>query len=207
MAKKITFDELKEMNNEQLDSIMANSHPIEMDKILGYEYKGYNVGVPKVFLKLFQKFKKVFYEDKKRNVIRGWNLKAKQDGDPDHYEIVTTEEKTPYGPFGKMMYWLSGVRGTPAHGFYTVYPASEDKRFHKYPHALLVNYAEGANGFLNITSRLKDYLVAVNPNDETLLLGKGYIDLGLLSVKGDGFFILRKDGPIQNIYDPPAEKK
>ena len=197
------------MSNEELDKILAYGHALKAEDIAGFEYTGFNVGVPGPFKRLFQKFKKAFYFDEQTGRFRGWNLKVIQNGAQNPWYVGSREPDGPaYGIIGRLVYWLCGIRGgNAAHGFFSVYPAIIDKKFNEIPQGLLVNYAEGENGFLNITSRLKDYLVAVNAGSNDLVLGKGCIDLGLFSFKGQGFFILKKDGILSKVYTQPAQRK
>lgn len=204
----IRYEQLRRMSLSELNKIFLNGHPVDMFQIENHQFLGLNVGVPAAFLKLFQKFVKCFYRDPETGNIRGWNLQAIQDGPDNPWQISTgSAERIPLGLFGKFIFWLSGIRkGKPEHGFYEVYPAVQDNRFNKYPNAILINYSQGKNGFMDITSRLKDYAVAVNKGDSTLLLGIAILDFGPVQIPGGGFFILRRGRKIDRVCNPAGRK-
>ena len=185
--KGITFEELREMSNDQLDELMENGHPVDPKEIEGFEFKGLNVGVPELLKMFAQKFKKCFYRDPITGELRGWNLKIKQDRELDGPWETTSDD----------------IRKT-AHGFYKVYPAADDDTFNHYSQALLINYGEGDNPALDVTSLLRDYMVCVNEGDTSLLLGKAYLDFGLFNLPSQGFFILDKDCPLSDVATPPS---
>ncbi len=183
----ITYDQLRAMSNDELDEVMENGHPVDPKDIEGFEFKGTNVGVPKLLEMFAQKFKKCFYRDPITGELRGWNLKIEQDKNLDGSWTPTSDD----------------IRKT-AHGFYKVYPAVDDETFNHYSQALLINYGEGDNPALDVTALLRDYIVCVNEGDETLLLGKAYLDFGLFNLPSQGFFILVKDCPLSDVANPPA---
>ena len=77
-------------------------------------------------------------------------------------------------------------------GFYTVRPAEREDIDNAYPKALLLNYGRSPrNPWFRVERALRDYLVAVNPGDPDVLLGKAYIAVGSLRVFSN-FFALRR---------------
>lgn len=184
---EITYDQLCNMSNDELAEVMENGFSIDPQEIEGYEFKGTNVGVPEVFKALFQKFKKCFYRDPITGELRGWNLKIKQDKDLSGPWETTSDD----------------IRKT-AHGFYKVYPASDDPTFNHFSQALLINYGEGDNPALDVTALLRDYVVCVNEGSTDLILGTAYLDFGLFNVPFQGYFVLVKDCPLSDVATPPA---
>lgn len=206
-VQKIDFAGACELPLAELDKIMKRQSPVDPEELLGYEYLGYNVHMPASFLKMFGKFKKTFYRDN-QGVIRGWNYKCRSNLFEEAWEEVSgPDDRRSDGFFTRaqkqIVHWFSGLRGDArAHGFFRVYPAKEDPTWNHYPAALLVNYGSSGNPPGDFTALLRDYVVAINPGESDLLLGKGYTQLGLTSVPAGGYFILSRGEPLREILTP-----
>jgi len=76
-------------------------------------------------------------------------------------------------------------------GFYRVEPVDATARDNAYLHALLLDYGRGGDSVLAPTTRLRDYLVRVEPGSDDLLLGKAYVAAGPLRVPVSYFLLER----------------
>jgi hypothetical protein len=169
----ITFDEIIALPNRELDRVMASGETPDAERLAGYEFRGFN---PPFFAKLlgFQKFMKGFWVDEAQK-LAGYNL------------FVKNPRGGPTAP------WEPTKGGGPdaRHGFYDVAPVQGMGRYTDFPNAVLLDYGSGRNSGLNPESRIRDFLVRVDPGSDDLFLGKAYLDLGLFRVFSN-FFILER---------------
>ncbi len=163
---------------DALEAIMIRGAAPPFDDLLGWEFDGWNVGLVAGGFGLNRKFRKGFYEGPARSAagptpfIQGYNIPIHQDG-PDRPHRAKPSDEQP-----------------KRFGFYRVYAAKENPRFHRYEGALLLDYGLGGNGF-SPPALLRDYLAQVHPGSSELLLGKAYVALGPFSFVG-GFFVLHR---------------
>ena len=133
-------------------------------------------------------FQKVFHRDPKTGALRGWNVRLKQTG--------LDGESVP----------LTNRQGEPrTFGHYHVVPLTSRPlpRRRRLERGLLIDYGLGRNGRLDPIGRLRDPIVAVNPDSAELLLGWTYADLGLARVGTPSFFTLEREGPLSHRVAPP----
>ena len=76
-------------------------------------------------------------------------------------------------------------------GFYRVDAVDAAARDNAYLHALLLDYGRGGGTRLDPTTRLRDYVVRVEPGSDDVLLGKAYVAAGPLRVPVSYFLLER----------------
>jgi hypothetical protein len=79
-------------------------------------------------------------------------------------------------------------------GFFRVDRVDAATRDNAYLHALLLDYGRGGGSELDPTTRLRDYLVRVEPGADDLLLGKAFVAIGPARVPVS-FFVLERLRP------------
>jgi len=177
---KWTYDQLCKMSDRELEEIFKQGKTPEMKKLLGYEFRGFNVPFLTKILG-FQKFKKGFFaqSDKKPegNEIMGFNVLISQKGPKEKWQALPKEE------------------APKRYGFYRVHKVDPKARDNKYPNALLLNYGLSRNG-LHPARLLRDYLVQPDPDNPDLYIGKAYFAVGPLRVFPN-FFILERYNKIE----------
>ena len=165
-GERYDYNALCLATNDQLETVIRLGTMPEMERLVGWEFKGYNV-FELAELVGIRKFKKGFYqEDPNRDPslgINGYNVQihANTLGEP----------------------WIDKTkRGEPIrHGWYEVYPVSLSEVDNKYPNALLIHYGLSPKNLVIDPSRLlRDYLVQVYPDNFDLYLGKAYAAIGAM---------------------------
>jgi hypothetical protein len=162
----ISFPQLAEMPDRTLERVLQHGVVPRAENLVGFEYRGYNT--PDITRALgFQKFVKGFYYDGGR--LAGYN------------RFVERPRSGLEAP------WVPRQR---RHGFFHVLPVGPG-RYADYPNAVLLDYGAGKNGPCNPESRIRDFLVQVEPGNPHLYLGKAYFDLGITRVLA-GYFALER---------------
>jgi hypothetical protein len=162
---------------EMLEDVMRQGVTPTLEKLAGWEFRGYNT--PEfAFLLGIKKFKKGFYKDAARATptrIQGYNVEIKQN------------------PIGVGEPWIDVMKGNDSHkfGWYDVYPVDLAERDAKYPNAVLINYDSPKNFKLDPTRQLRDYLVQVYADNPDLYLGKAFVALGPVRIFVS-FFVLER---------------
>lgn len=172
MADDVTFYDLISLPTPLLESVMMQGTAPTAEELAGFEFRGFN---PPWFAKAlgFQKFMKGFFVDPEGK-LAGYNLFVRR----------------PRG--GADAPWEPSASGTSGrHGFYDVTAVRAGDRYDAFPNAVLLDYGSGRNAWLNPESRIRDYLVRVDPGNPDLFLGKAYLDLGVFSVFSN-FFVLER---------------
>jgi hypothetical protein len=77
-------------------------------------------------------------------------------------------------------------------GFYEAHEVDPTARDNRYLHAILLDYGKGNNPPFDITSRLRDYVVQVDPTNPDLYLGTAFYAFGPTRVGPLNFFILER---------------
>lgn len=160
----------------ELRRALDAGHPIELRALDDTEYTGISLALPRLIEKLTWKtFTKTFHRDPKTGELRGWNVRMEQTG-VGGPAVPRTKKGAPWT-------W----------GHYRVYggaPAPYDR-------ALLIDYGVPSNDF--VTRRMRDPLVAVEPDDPSVLLGVSYLDFGWLRFITPTFFLLVRRGPLSYV--------
>jgi len=182
---EITFEELVQMDDDGLDRVMRNGHPIDEEVLAGRLYEGVSLNLPKLVVKLsWEKFAKVFHREPDGS-LRGWNCKI---------------EQTPLSE----PWVLQRKRGEPiTYGFYAVRPCDAYRLPRPYDGGLMLDYGLGGNGRLDPTRNLRDPVVAVNEGDSTLLLGWSYVEIAGAQVGTPSFFALRRGAELEHTATAP----
>lgn len=169
----IGYDRLIAMSNRELDEVMRIGLTPTSGDLAGSEFRGYNTPFFTRILGI-QKFIKGFFVDE-RGQLAGYNL------------VVERPRSGPASP------WVpkKGRGRENGHGFYDVRAVHEGTRYDDFPNAVLLDYGSGRNGWLNPESRIRDFLVRVDPGNPDIFLGKAYLDLGLFRVFSN-FFVLER---------------
>ncbi|HSL68846.1 MAG TPA: GMC family oxidoreductase N-terminal domain-containing protein, partial [Longimicrobiales bacterium] len=168
-----TFESLARSKKDSLDKLMKTGRPPALEDVLGYEFAGWNLNASTKILGT-RKFKKGFFGGPGLDHIFGYNVPVKQNGITEPW-IAEPSDEDP-----KRYY------------FFKVYPARQSAR---YPNSLIVDYQASKEYFaLNPVGYTVDYLVYVNPDDDDLILGKSYLEVGFLKPYL-GYFVLKRNNP------------
>jgi hypothetical protein len=176
-----------DLDSASLYAALASGQPVDPEELRNSEYKGISLNMPGFVDRFFWKtFKKVFCNDLKRGVLRGWNVRLEQEG-----------VDAPCRPKSK-----NGAIDTFGH--YVVRPASE----YGCPVALgdgavMLDYGLGGNRRMDLVRPTRDPVVAIEKGSSKLLLGWSYMDLGIMRMRTPSFFLLVFDGPLMHHAEPP----
>lgn len=191
---KHTFEGLAGMKPRELERILRDGKTPDMDSLVGFELRGWNVveplGVPVVALLGIRRFAKGFYQrpgEKKPSEggqLLGYNVDIQRGGVTDPW----VEKPSPENPKRR--------------GFYVVYPPKAGPRpVTTYDDALFLDYTarKDKNGVfdggpLYGDGGLKDFLVQVDPDDPDLFLGKAFMRVPPMTVPA-GFFVVQRWRP------------
>ncbi|MCP4500400.1 MAG: hypothetical protein GY822_10615 [Deltaproteobacteria bacterium] len=186
--KRWTFDSLAQENLATLETVMKEGTAPAFSKLVGWEFRGFNVltAMVKPAMKVmgFTRFAKGFYNpnsdastedaavDEQEN-IRGYNVLIQRGGLGDSWD-------------GK-----PSVEQPKRHSFYQVFPPGTGERdFSDYDHALYLNYGIPENGIFD-GKGIRDYVVQVDADNDDLLLGKAYMNVGPIKLHA-GYFVLER---------------
>ena len=74
----MNLDDLVAMSADELDRVMRNGHPIDLDVLADREYEGVSLNLPALLERLtWVKFAKVFHREEDGS-LRGWNCRVVQ---------------------------------------------------------------------------------------------------------------------------------
>lgn len=170
MSAEMTFFDLLKVPEFILESLMVSGKTPDIQKLIGWEFRGHNVGIiPKIGRIL--KFKKGFRRS--GDEVHGYNVLIKQNSTEEPWIALPSE--------------INPKR----HGFYKVYPAKFSPKYNHYPQALMLDYGKGGNPIYDPSQFLRDYLVKPFEDNDDLYLGKAYIELfgKLIPV---GYFVIER---------------
>jgi hypothetical protein len=168
----LTFRELAQTPTDRLEALLSASQGPATESLIGFEWRGCNVGPLPRRLGL-QKFIKGFFRD--GGGAGGYNIPVAQNGlDAPWLHQPSAEAPKRYA-------------------FYTVTPVDPHAADGRYPAALLLNYGAGrpSAGTPLVARWLRDYVVAMDPANPDLLLGKAYFALGPWRLPSN-FFVLER---------------
>jgi choline dehydrogenase-like flavoprotein len=161
---------LVNQDNKVLDQLLAEGRPILAADVAGYEYRGWNMNAATILIGT-RKFKKGFYCDPETGAFWGYNVRVQQ-GSIDQPWVALPSEDNP-----KRFYFFGVSDPTPRA---------------LYPNALVVDYRRWPeNWVIDPVRYTVDYLVAPDPANKNLLLGKSYSEtpLGRTFL---GYFVLER---------------
>lgn len=185
MDGKVTFENLLEMNKEQVAEVFWRGHPLDLDQLDNSHYLGVDLGMPSWFHKFFWKtFRKTFYYDAELQVLRGWNVKLEQTG----WDNPLIAKKNKEGEdFSFAHYVVESAKG---------------KQFPKnWSGDYFLNYSSLNNNFGENLAYTP--LVAVNEGDMDLLIGWEIFKIGSLFIPLNDHWVLKREGPLQQIVEAP----
>jgi len=162
------------MADAELEELFGSSRGPDPGSLAGCEWRGFNTPWFTAALGI-RKFIKGFFRGD--GGVEGYNIPVRQNG------LDGAWEHKPCGEAPKRF------------GFFLVDrvdPGSVDDR---YPDALLLDYgASVRNAWYRAERVLRDYVVAPDPDNPDLLIGKAYVALGAVRIPSN-FFILERLKP------------
>jgi len=169
MAKR-TLKDLAGLSTRELEEIFKSGKTPDPDKLVGWEFCGYNVPF---FAKLLgiKKFKKGFY--KSGDEYWGYNIPQYQNSIEEPWRCKPVDHNP------------------KRFGYFSVMEVKPDIVENKEPGAIILNYDDGKN-FIWEGAFLRDYVKQVDPDNDDLYLGKAYIALGPARIM-PSFFIIERD--------------
>jgi hypothetical protein len=190
-----------DLADSDLEEIMQRGTRPRYESLVGWEFAGTNSHPLTQVLPGpggigFRKFKKGFYRPVSPRMpvdaspgpfIEGYNVVCEQGGAGEpHVDIME--------------------HGAPKrHGYFRVYMPTEDTPEWRYDNGLIIDYALGANPTLDPSSRLRDYLVQVYPDNPDLLLGSTmFSPIGDMYVAVPDYFVLKRSNKAQFLRDERA---
>jgi len=181
------IDELLRADSKQLAARLGSGHAIDPRSLDDSCYRGISLGLPGWVEALSWKtFMKCFHRDPATGSLRGWNVRLEQDG-----LEATCRPKT--------------RRGGQVHSFghFEVVSPEEGASATALCEGLLIHYGLGRNAVLDPIRRLRDPIVAVRPDDPSLLLGRSFLDLGF-SCPTPSYFTLERVSDLAAEDVPPS---
>jgi len=168
---------------------MRSGHAVAPERLAGYWYRGVGLAMPRLVARFAQKFVKVFHQDPGSPVVRGWNIRMRQDG----LDAPLTSPMTPAT--------LAGHR--IVYGHYHVVSAPAAPAGDAYPGSLLLDYSRGERRWSPLAP-IRDYVVALAPDDPSVLLGRMYLAFGSRYVPTPSYFLLVRHLPLDRVETPPG---
>lgn len=178
------LEELLSSSQAALAERLLGGHAIDPEALAGWLYRGVSLGLPGWVDRLAWKtFAKTFHRDGPGAPLRGWNVRLRQ------------------GPLDAPLEPLRTRSGAPrSFGHFTVVPLPPAGGLPlPLRRGLLLDYGRGANRLLDPVRRLRDPLVALHPDDPTLLLGGSWLALGRRWRKTPSYFLLERWAPLDSV--------
>jgi hypothetical protein len=173
-----TFESLAAAGRDRLEQVVRAGTAPDYGRLEGHLYRGLNLGFRGRLVG--EKFKKGFERQAARPL--GYN------------ELCNQDRKGPGGVWDPKP-------GRAHVGHFRVGPLSEEpprRPFDRYPRAGLFDYGVELNSGWNLWFRLiRDVVVLPNPDDDDLVLGKAYLDVGVRRIFWC-YFVLGHRVPIQD---------
>lgn len=189
MRQPLQLNDMLKMNKNEVAEVFKNGHPINTAELDNTQYMGVDLSLPKWVNKLLWKtFRKTFYRDPKTGILRGWNVKLEQTG----YDFPTTPKKDNKGK-------------ELAFGHYHVCSARGKKFPNNWQGADYLDYGVAGNPFYDAAGLGYCPLVAVNEGSTDLLLGWEVFKIGSLFIPLNDYWLLKKEGPLTTIVNPPNQ--
>lgn len=168
-SKKRSLRDLAGLSNRELEEIFERGQTPDPEKLVGYEFMGYNVPFSAKLLGI-KKFQKGFYRHE--GEVWGYNIPQYQNDIDEPWRCKPVDHNP------------------KRFGFYSVREVEQGVGNDKEPGALILNYADGKNLPWE-GSMLRDYIKQVDPDNDDLYLGKAYFQLGPAETMPQFFIIER----------------
>lgn len=172
-------DELLPLKPRQLMEHLRAGHPIDPGALDGRAYQGVSLGMPAWIDRLAWKtFQKAFQRDHATGELRGWNVRLQQHGiDAPCEAMMRRGRPLQFGHFRVVATdGLSMPEGTNR--------------------GLLIDYGLEDKPMWDFARMLRDPIVALQPDDPSVLLGWSYLQLPRRTLPTPSFFLLRRPEPI-----------
>lgn len=184
----MTEQDLLPLPASALHGLLRSGHAIEPESLENAHYRGVSLGLPAVVEQLTWKtFRKAFHRDPATGVLRGWNVRLQQRG-VDGRSLPLRRKDGTLAAFGHFAVVEARGRGVPG----------------GVEQGLLLDYGQGRNRRLDPTRVVRDPLVSLVEDSAELLLGWTYLELGLLRVRTPSFFVLRREGTLDEVVPTPV---
>ena len=187
----ITLEDLLSMSQAQRRDTFAAGHPVDPDALAGWNYTGVDLSLPRWMNRvLWKTFRKTFVADADLGVVRGWNVRMRQNGWDGPQEPLRDRRGRPR-TFGH--YLLRPADDLPFPGGWN--PAG---------HTVL-DYGRAGNLRRDLAAYTASPIVAVNADDMDLLLGWEVIRIGPKLVGLPDWWALVRHSPIADdeVLPPP----
>ena len=169
----LSAEDVQTMGPRDWKRLLNEAHPVDESDLEGMEYLGTSMGLPRTVERLTWKtFVKAFVRDEPGGVLRGWNVRLRQE-----------RGEEAYAPMAR-----SGIPVTFGH-FHAVEPAGDHG-------GLTLDYGLGGNAPWDLTRLVRDPLVAVNRGSSDLLLGTMALQMGPWCIPTPSFFTLERLRPV-----------
>jgi hypothetical protein len=165
------FDQLTVLPNPALEEIFRAAAAPSPQTLVGFEWRGFNIGSHTRLLGI-QKFIKGFFS--LDDAVEGYNVRVHQNGLSEAWiHLPNAENPTRYA-------------------FFVVTRVDTSTRDSLYPQALFINYgASPRNPRMAVERSLRDYLCQPDPDNPNLLIGKAYLAFASLRIFSNYFIIER----------------
>jgi hypothetical protein len=162
---------LERMSTRELEIVFLRGVTPDPERLAGWEFRGTNTPA---WMRLVgnKKFVKGMFKDEAGEVY-GYNCPVVQNR-LDEPWTTRPDDRAPR-----------------RFGYYKVVEVDPTARDNAYLHALLLDYGRGGGALYDPTRGLRDYLVQVDPADDTIYLGKAYYAVGPARVFTN-FFVLER---------------
>jgi hypothetical protein len=160
------------MSNREVERVLVQGETPDPGALVGWEYMGANTPPAAAVLRI-RKFIKGFIRDPATDAVVGYNTPVRQGSLEEPWRARPSEA------------------APKRFAFFAVAPVEATSRDNAYLHATLLDYGRGANRRWGIASRIRDYLVRVEPGSDDILLGKAYLAFSSLRLPVS-YFVLQR---------------
>lgn len=168
----------------QLRQLLQDGHALAPQDLVGWQYQGIALGLPRWVERLSWKvFVKAFAQD--GHGVHGWNVRIAQTGP----QLLA--------PGADLVPMRCGS-DPRTFGHYRVLPLRDWRRPIPLPcgPGVMLDYGTGDNPRLDPMRPMRDPLVALQPEDPTVLLGWSFAELGPLRLPTPSYFLLLRWRPV-----------
>ena len=179
----ISLDTYLNAKRTELHDAMASGYPVSPETLCNHVYHGVSLGLPGWIERLtWKKFMKTFYLDAETGGVRGWNIRAMDNGlDAEWQPKLHKGKPITFGHFD----------------------VTHSDHHVVHPNEIILDYGRGGrkgNGLLN---GLRDPIVALEPESPDVLLGWSYLALGNARVRTPSYFLLMRGSDLTDPVSAP----